>query len=70
MKRKWLVLMLTVMTTILLAACGAGDKRLRRHLVMAATRRIRKKAVANSVLGWKQVMLRLTGRSRMMQMVQ
>ncbi|MFJ8101866.1 transporter substrate-binding domain-containing protein [Lysinibacillus sp. NPDC096212] len=27
MKRKWLVLMLTVMTAILLAACGAGDKK-------------------------------------------
>ncbi len=26
MKRKWLVLMLTVMTAILLVACGAGDK--------------------------------------------
>lgn len=27
MKRKWLVLMLTVMTAILLAACGTGDKK-------------------------------------------
>ncbi|MFJ8089471.1 transporter substrate-binding domain-containing protein [Lysinibacillus sp. NPDC095746] len=27
MKRQWLVLMLTVMTAILLAACGAGDKK-------------------------------------------
>lgn len=27
MKRQWIVLMLTVMTAILLAACGAGDKK-------------------------------------------
>ncbi|MGE7942724.1 transporter substrate-binding domain-containing protein [Lysinibacillus xylanilyticus] len=27
MKRKWLLLMLTVMTAIVLAACGAGDKK-------------------------------------------
>ncbi|MDD1505608.1 transporter substrate-binding domain-containing protein [Lysinibacillus sp. CNPSo 3705] len=27
MKKQWLVLMLTVMTAILLAACGAGDKK-------------------------------------------
>ncbi|MEB2279382.1 transporter substrate-binding domain-containing protein [Lysinibacillus xylanilyticus] len=27
MKRKWLVLVLTLMTAILLAACGAGDKK-------------------------------------------
>ena len=65
MKRKWLLVMISIMTAIVLAACGTSDKKRAVQVMLELTK---KKAAVNSELEWRLATRRSTGHSKTMRM--